>query len=51
MHLKIVEKELEHLVTEGILKPISHSEWAAPIVPIIKPDNSVCVCGDYKQTE
>ena len=45
-----LEKELESLVTEGILKPISHSEWAAPIVPIIKPDNSVCIFGDYKET-
>ena len=45
-----VEKELERLVTEGILKPISHSEWAAPIVPVIKPDNNVRICGDYKQT-
>ena len=45
-----VEKELQHLVTEGILEPISHSEWAAPIVPVIKPDNNVHICGDYKQT-
>ena len=43
-----VEKELELLVTEGILEPISHSEWAIPIVPIIKPDNSNCIC--EKQT-
>ena len=31
-----VQKELERLVTERILKP--------------KPDNSVHICGDYKQT-
>ena len=25
-------------------------EWAAPIVPVIKSDSSVHVCGDYKVT-
>ena len=45
-----IEKELERVVTEGILEPISHSEWAAPISPIVKPDNSVRICGDYNQT-
>ena len=43
-----VEKELDCLVTKGILEPISHSEWAAPIVPIVKPDNGAFICGDYK---
>ena len=45
-----VGKELERLVTEGIIENISHSEWAASVVPIIEPDNSVRICGDYKQT-
>ena len=45
-----LEKELERLVTEGILEPIYHCERAAPIVPVTKPRSSVRVCGDYKQT-
>ena len=45
-----IEKKLERIVTEGILELISHSDWAAPIFPIIKPNNSVRICGDYNQT-
>ena len=31
-----VEQELGRLVAIGVIEPISHSEWAAPIVPVIK---------------
>ena len=27
-----------------------HSEWATPIVPILKPDKKVQICGDFKVT-
>ena len=36
-----VEQELERLVCEGILEPVQHSDWAAPIVPVLKGDKSV----------
>lgn len=35
---------------EVILEPIQHAEWAAPIVPVLKSDQSVRICGDFKVT-
>jgi len=26
------------------------TEWAAPLVPVVKQEGSVCICGDYKCT-
>ena len=34
----------------GIIAPTKFSQWAAPIVPILKKDGSIRICGDYKQT-
>ena len=45
-----VEEALCKLVDAGIVEPVRHSEWAAPIVPILKADGSIRVCGDYKMT-
>ena len=45
-----VEAELDRLVNEGIFEPIAHFDWASPIVLVIKPDGSIRICGDYKQT-
>ena len=35
---------------EGIIQPVQFSDWAAPIVPVVKQDGSVRVCGDYLLT-
>ncbi len=45
-----VEAELDRLIKEHIIKPVKFSEWAAPIMPVLKPDGSVRLCGDYRVT-
>ena len=46
-----MEKELQRLETLGIIKPVKSSNWAALIVPVLKPDRkSIRICGDYKLT-
>lgn len=47
---QIVQAELDRLQTTGILEPITYSECAAPIVPVMKPDGNIRICGDYKLT-
>jgi hypothetical protein len=45
-----VEKELDRLESEGVLSKTTNSEWATPIVPVIKRNNQIRICGDYKIT-
>ncbi|XP_021378372.1 uncharacterized protein K02A2.6-like [Mizuhopecten yessoensis] len=45
-----IEHELDRLVAEGTISPVEFSEWATPIVPIVKSDKSIRICGDYKVT-
>ena len=45
-----VEAEIDRLLKENIIEPVKFSEWAAPIVPVLKPNNFVRICGHYKLT-
>ena len=45
-----VDEELCRLEHAGVLKKVSTSEWASPIVCVPKKDNKVRICGDYKVT-
>ena len=45
-----VEDELSNMVKQNINSPVSHSNWAASIVPIQKPSGGFRICGDFKVT-
>ena len=45
-----VDQALEKLEVAGIIEPADFSEWAAPIVPVVKRDGTIRVCVDYKLT-
>ena len=45
-----VETDPKNLQSEGIIQPISWSEWATPIVPVMKKNGAVCICEDFKVT-
>lgn len=45
-----VEAELTRLTEMGVISPMQYSEWATPVVPVIKKDGSVRLCGDFKVT-
>ena len=45
-----VNAEIGRLAESGIIEPVEFSEWAAPIVPVVKTDGSIRICSDYKVT-
>lgn len=45
-----VKKSLDDLVAQGILKAVTSSTWATPIVTPVKPNGQVRICGDYRIT-
>ncbi|XP_038590459.1 uncharacterized protein K02A2.6-like [Micropterus salmoides] len=45
-----VEAELDRLIAQDLIEPVKYAEWAAPVVPVLKPDGTARLCGDYKLT-
>ena len=40
-----VDAELDCLLERNIIVPVSHSNWAAPIVPVLKEDRIIRIFG------
>lgn len=45
--LSLVEQELQTLVRDGVLEKVNTSQWVTPIVPVLKKNNRVRICGDF----
>ena len=45
-----VQEAIEKNVELGIWEAVDYSDWAAPVVPVLKTDGTIRLCGDYKVT-
>ncbi|XP_059045676.1 uncharacterized protein LOC131841376 [Achroia grisella] len=45
-----VERELERLKRDDVIYKVERSDYGTPIVPIVKKNGSIRICGDYKIT-
>ena len=47
---KKIQEELDKLENDGIIRKVQTSDWADPLVPVIKPTGKLRLCGDYTVT-
>ena len=43
-----VEQELTRLQKQGVIEPARFADRAVPVVPVVKSDGKIRLCGDYK---
>ena len=47
-HKKLVDEAINDLEKNGIIEPIKFSDYASPIVPVLKKDGTMRICVDFK---
>ena len=45
-----VKEEINRLLKLGFLEPVTTSMWATPVIPVLKSDGSIRICGNFKLT-
>lgn len=45
-----LEEEISRLMGLGIIEPVSSSDYASPIVPVLRNDGKIRLCADYSAT-
>lgn len=45
-----IDEELDQLISQGVLEPISHVHLETPIATLLKYDRTVCIRANYKCT-
>ena len=48
--LDAVNEEMDRLINQGVIKKVDFSEWATPIVVVMKSNDKVRICGHYRLT-
>ena len=47
---EVIERDLDRLEGIEVLEKVNHSRWTSPIIPAVKSNKSIHICGDYKVT-
>ena len=47
---KLVKIELDRLENSGVISRVFESDWASPMVCVMKPNGQLRLCGDYSAT-
>ena len=47
-HKVLVNEAIDELIKKDIIEPVKFSEWASPIVPVLKKNGKMRICTDFK---